>query len=244
LGWVLWRNETHLPKDLVFELHYLGGTEQTYTLSFSRPAAHVIGQYFNFLTLGHQGYAAVMHNALQNARILSKALDHSGYFTCISDIHRKKGTFTSTVNDALERMKLTECDPSFYNPGLPVVAFRLSDKFRGEYPHVKQQSVSTLLRAKGYIVPNYTLPPNMEKTEILRIVVRETMSADLLQGLVGDILSIAETLMKADLVELAGFSAGTTERVEKAAGSLGEKKHGNAGTHTIRHRSGTMHSIC
>lgn len=35
IGWVVWRSEEYLPKELIFELHYLGGTEQTYTLNVS-----------------------------------------------------------------------------------------------------------------------------------------------------------------------------------------------------------------
>lgn len=37
IGWVVWRSEEYLPKELIFELHYLGGTEQTYTLNVSSP---------------------------------------------------------------------------------------------------------------------------------------------------------------------------------------------------------------
>jgi glutamate decarboxylase len=41
-----------------------------------------------------------------------------------------------------------------YNAGLPVVAFSLTDEFKKDYPHVKQESVSNLLRAKQYIIPS------------------------------------------------------------------------------------------
>lgn len=42
VGWIIWRDESYLPKHLVFELHYLGGTEESYTLNFSRPGAQII----------------------------------------------------------------------------------------------------------------------------------------------------------------------------------------------------------
>lgn len=48
VGWIIWRDESYLPKHLVFELHYLGGTEESYTLNFSRPGAQVIAQYCKF----------------------------------------------------------------------------------------------------------------------------------------------------------------------------------------------------
>lgn len=41
-----------------------------------------------------------------------------------------------------------------YNAGLPVVAFALTDDFKKDHPHVKQEAVSNLLRAKQYIIPS------------------------------------------------------------------------------------------
>ena len=40
-GFIIWRDESYLPKHLIFELHYLGGTEESYTLNFSRPGAQM-----------------------------------------------------------------------------------------------------------------------------------------------------------------------------------------------------------
>lgn len=63
-----------------------------------------------------------------------------------------------------------------YEDGLPVVAFRFSDQFREENPEIQQKWIQTLLRAKGWIVPNYELPPELETVEILRVVVRDHMT--------------------------------------------------------------------
>lgn len=60
VGWIIWRDEALLPKHLVFELHYLGGTEESYTLNFSRPGAQVIAQYYNLMHLGFTGYQNIM----------------------------------------------------------------------------------------------------------------------------------------------------------------------------------------
>jgi len=92
-------------------------------------------------------------------------------YTCLSTIHHPLGTAKS--------MLLSKDDPEYYVAGLPVVSFRLTDQFKKDYPHVKQASVSTLLRVKGWILPNYPLPPNEEKTEILRAVIRESFSASM-----------------------------------------------------------------
>ena len=91
VGWIIWRDESYLPKHLIFELHYLGGTEESYTLNFSRPGAQIIGQYYNLIHLGFKGYRSIMENCMSNARLLSKSLEATGWYTCVSDIHRKKG---------------------------------------------------------------------------------------------------------------------------------------------------------
>ena len=76
---------------------------------------------------------------MANARLLSKALEASGWYTCVSDIHRKKGEHDfKGMKDAVFG-KSTETSAN-YNPGLPVVAFRFSDNFRSEYPGIKQVS--------------------------------------------------------------------------------------------------------
>jgi glutamate decarboxylase len=91
VGWIIWRDEALLPKHLVFELHYLGGTEESYTLNFSRPGAQIIAQYYNLIHLGFTGYRQIMENCLSNARLLSKSLEATGWYTCVSDIHRPVG---------------------------------------------------------------------------------------------------------------------------------------------------------
>ena len=89
---------------------------------------------------------------MTNARLLSNALEASGWYTCVSDIHRKKGEFAFQKG---AKVVLGQNDTSAdYNAGLPVVAFRLSDDFKKDCPKVKQVAVSNLLRAKQYIVPS------------------------------------------------------------------------------------------
>jgi glutamate decarboxylase len=101
LGWIIWKDESLLHKDLIFELHYLGNIEYSYTLNFSRPSAPILGtssrnrsilpyltliysctaQMFNFLNLGFEGYRRIAQADLTNARLLSRALEGSGYYT-------------------------------------------------------------------------------------------------------------------------------------------------------------------
>ena len=148
LGWIIWRDQQYLPKHLIFELHYLGGTEESYTLNFSRPGAQVIAQYYNLIHLGFDGYRAIVENALANARLLSWALEATGWYECKSDIHRKKGDHKYVKGQpAYEKGE----DSSAYNAGLPVVSFGFSENFRQSYPHVKQQAISNLVSPRSWL---------------------------------------------------------------------------------------------
>ena len=101
VGWVIWRSKEFLPKDLIFELHYLGSIEYSFSLNFSRPAHPIIAQYFNFLHLGFEGYKAVALDDLKNARLLSRALEKSGLFEVLSEIHHPIESLATTVKGAV-----------------------------------------------------------------------------------------------------------------------------------------------
>jgi glutamate decarboxylase len=85
VGWALWRNEEALPRDLVFDVNYLGGHLPTFSLNFSRPGSEVIAQYFMFTTLGHDGYRRVMQGAHDVARHIAEEVSQIGPYRLISD---------------------------------------------------------------------------------------------------------------------------------------------------------------
>ncbi len=85
VGWVVWREAGALPKDLVFNVNYLGGQMPTFALNFSRPGAHVAAQYYNFLRLGFSGYQRV-HQACQDVAVrMSGRIAKMGPFELISE---------------------------------------------------------------------------------------------------------------------------------------------------------------
>ena len=154
VGWVIWRDPEHLPEDLVFHVNYLGGDMPTFALNFSRPGAQVVGQYYNFLRLGRDGYARVQQACRDTARYLGEEIAKMGPFALVSD-----GT------------------------GLPVLAFRMADDF----DRYTVFDVSDALRTRGWQVPAYTFPENLQDIAVLRIVVRNGFSRDLGRVLLEDI---------------------------------------------------------
>lgn len=160
IGFVVWRGADYLPEELVFRVNYLGGDMPTFTLNFSRPGNQVVGQYYNFLRLGRNGYTEVMRTLSDTARWLSHQLAASEHFEVISD-----------------------------GSAIPVVSCRLAgDRGYTEF------DVSHELRTFGWQVPAYTMPEGAEDVAVLRVVVREGLSADLARALFDDTLKAVTAL--------------------------------------------------
>ena len=84
VGWVLWRDAAALPKELVFDVNYLGGQMPTFALNFSRPGAEVIAQYYNFFRLGRSGYRAVQQASRDVAMYLAGEIEPLDEFRLIT----------------------------------------------------------------------------------------------------------------------------------------------------------------
>jgi len=85
VGWAIWRDEAALPRELVFDVNYLGGHMPTFSLNFSRPGSEVIAQYFMFMALGRAGYTAMMQELHEVASYISKSVSEMGPYRLISD---------------------------------------------------------------------------------------------------------------------------------------------------------------
>lgn len=91
---------------------------------------------------------------------------------------------------------------------------------------------------------DYPLPPNEEKTEIMRVVVRESMSMDLLDRLVSDILAVTESMTTIDSVDLATWQP-FHPSVEKKHASAGiGAKEKEAGESERPMEEGVHRSVC
>ena len=105
VGWIVWRSPEYLPKELVFNINYLGADQASFTLNFSKGASQVIGQYYQMIRLGKHGYRSIMMNLTRTADYLAANLKNLGF------IIMSKGS----------------------GQGLPLVAFRLDPKHKHHY---------------------------------------------------------------------------------------------------------------
>jgi glutamate decarboxylase len=71
VGWVLWREASDLPRELIFEVDYLGGSHANFGLNFSRGASQIVAQYYNLIRLGRVGYTQIMTSLAETARWLA-----------------------------------------------------------------------------------------------------------------------------------------------------------------------------
>ncbi len=85
VGWVVWRDHSCVPDDLVFHVNYLGGDMPTFTLNFSRPGSQIVLQYYRFLQLGFDGYQQIQQACRKVAMHMSSEIAAMGPFELLSD---------------------------------------------------------------------------------------------------------------------------------------------------------------
>lgn len=111
VGWLVFCDEKDIPKELIFEVNYLGGLMPNYSLNFSKPSNTIIAQYYNLIRLGKKGYQDILQILLVNAIYLAHKLENSGKFEIINE----------EILFPLVTVKLTDVNFS---------VFDLSDKLR------------------------------------------------------------------------------------------------------------------
>lgn len=159
LGWVVWRDKSCLPGDMSFSVNYLGASITQVGLNFSRPAAQILGQYYNFIRLGFDGYREVQQNSM----------DVACY--CHERIGRMK-CFRNFADKMQNPLFIWYMDPEYDK----TAKWTLYD-------------LQAVLQQSGWMVPAYTMPKDMETLVVMRIVVRQGMSRDMADMLLGDIRS-------------------------------------------------------
>ncbi|MDO9490617.1 glutamate decarboxylase [Acetobacterium sp.] len=85
VGWILWKDKKYLPSELIFNVSYLGGSMPTMAINFSRSASQIIGQYFNFLRCGRQGYISIHQRTQDVAVYIGKEIKKTGLFEIFND---------------------------------------------------------------------------------------------------------------------------------------------------------------
>ena len=113
VGWVLWRDPADLPDDLIFHVSYLGGDMPTFQINFSRPAGQVIAQYYDFVRLGREGYAAIHDASYEVGRFLAERVPTMGPFELLYATRtRRPASRPSPGGSRRARTPATRCSTS------------------------------------------------------------------------------------------------------------------------------------
>lgn len=162
VGWILWRNQEYLPKELIFDVSYLGGNMPTMAINFSRSASQVVGQFYNFYRLGYEGYREIHKHSQKAAMNISKAIEETGLF-------------------------------KLYNDGenLPIVCYTLKEEADVSW---NLYELADRLQMKGWQVPAYPLPADLDDIVIQRFVCRADLGQNLADSLIEDFLQCIEDL--------------------------------------------------
>lgn len=182
LGWVVWKDKKYLPKDMSFSVNYLGASISQVGLNFSRPAAQILAQYYNFIRLGVEGYTEIHSNSMDIAKYCHKAI---GKMPCFKN-------YSETLENPLF---IWTMDPD-YEKGAKWTLFDLQDK----------------LMQSGWMVPAYTMPKDIEDMVVMRIVVRQGMSRDMADMLIEDITNAVAELEKLEYPTPTRIAAQKSEK--------------------------------
>ncbi len=158
LGWVVWKDKKYLPADMAFTVNYLGAEVTQVGLNYSRPAAQILGQYYQFIRMGFEGYKNVQFNSLSVAQYLDDQVSAMPAFEPYAPgklpnpifVWRMKADFQKTAKWTL---------------------YDLQDK----------------LAQKGWMVPAYTMPASIETMVVMRVLCKQGFSRDMADQLIADI---------------------------------------------------------
>jgi glutamate decarboxylase len=122
VGWAIWRDAAALPRDLIFDVNYLGGHMPTFALNFSRPGSEVVAQYFMFASLGHEGYRKVLQRCQDVAMHLSSEIAKMGPYELLSD-GSELPVFAFTLKDSVTNYTVFDVSDRLRQHGWLVPAY-------------------------------------------------------------------------------------------------------------------------
>ncbi len=157
LGWVVWRDRSFLPDEMSFSVNYLGANITQVGLNFSRPAAQILGQYYNFVHLGFEGYRKVQQASMD---IAIYCHDQVGAMPCFAN-------FSDKVENPLFIWSMDQ----EYNKTAKWTLYDLQNR----------------LQQSGWMIPAYTMPANIDDVIVMRVVVRQGMTRDMADMLLEDL---------------------------------------------------------
>lgn len=162
IGWAIWKHKALIPQELIFNVHYLGESQEDFGLNFSRGAGQIIAQYYNFVRYGRKGYARIMNNLMELYREI------------------KPGILAIRNQDGMYMF-----DEVSHDKGLPLVC--ISVRKEAAEMGYNMETISHRAREKGWVLPVYAMSAPKEQLIVMRIVLKEGFNAEMGDKLVEDV---------------------------------------------------------
>ena len=166
LGWVIWKDKQYLPDEMNFSVNYLGAEISQVGLNFSRPGAQILGQYYNYIRLGFEGYKAIQYNCMEVAKYIWSEI-------------AKFPQFRNYADEVVNPLFIWHLDEE-YDKNAKWTLYDLQDK----------------LKQSGWMVPAYTLPANLEDIVVMRVVIKQGFTRDMADMMLNDMRSSVDELEK------------------------------------------------
>ena len=163
---MIWRDKSFLPDEMSFSVNYLGAEVTQVGLNFSRPAAQILGQYYNYIRLGREGYHDIQNNCMEIARYCHKRI---GEMACFEN-------YSAEVEN-------------------PLFIWSLAEEYERTAKWTLYD-LQAILQQSGWMVPAYSMPKDIEDMTVMRVVIRQGMSRDMADMLLKDIANAVAELEK------------------------------------------------
>uniref|UniRef100_A0A7S1WC65 glutamate decarboxylase n=1 Tax=Alexandrium catenella TaxID=2925 RepID=A0A7S1WC65_ALECA len=193
-GWIVWRQREGLSDQVAINVSYLGGSADSYTLNFSRPAQGVYVQFYKLLRLGFSGYSEQVANQMAVSQYIRDGLLKM----------ERDGKPLFTIIDAVGQSEQKVC--------LPVVTAMLSPDLALTYDEIDLQHV--IAQGHWYVsgyhmsmhhpLNHSTMPLFTDQTveqAMFRVVVKNNLTMTMAHHLLNEVSSAVDFLNSHD----AGF---------------------------------------
>jgi len=186
-GWVVWRQREGLSDSVAINVSYLGGSADSYTLNFSRPAQGVYVQFYKLLRLGRSGYLEQVNNQMSVASYIRTGLTNM----------MQDGKPIFVILDAVGQSEQKVCLPvvtAMFNPelSLPYDEIDLQHVIAQGHWYVSGYHMSMHHPLKHTTMPLFSDQP--VEQAMFRVVVKNNLTMAMAGHLLKEVTSAIEFL--------------------------------------------------
>jgi len=183
IGWSVWRNDVEIDKELVFKIDYLGGSQEDFSLNFTKNASNIVVQYYNLVRLGREGYEQIL-DYLFGIK-----------YDLISRFNRLR----------ISNIKIFDIidDPQT----IPIVVLSLTNKARKMGLNLSK--LAWEMKKYEWDIPAYSLPEPYGEKIVIRLVLRLGFNIGMANKLYEDMLKAIKAVLEIESDESISLSSGS-----------------------------------